>query len=110
MSKRLRKGDRVIVITGTEKGKTGKVISCDGEKILIEGINVRKKHMKKTQQNQRSQVIDIECPIHVSNVRFCVEDRPFKLRARENKKGEKEFYYVDGKKQVLYRLAHKAPV
>lgn len=110
MSKRLRKGDKVIVITGIEKGKTGKVISCDGERILIEGINVRKKHMKKKQENQRSQIIDIECPIHVSNVSFCVDDKPFKLRARENKKGDKEFYYVDGGKEILYRSAKSAPV
>lgn len=106
-NKRLRPGDVVMVITGNDKGRTGKIISCGPERIVIEGINVRKKHMKPTQQNQKGQIIDIECPIHVSNVKPCVDGKAVKLRARFNKDGDKEFIYREGKKEILYRSAKK---
>src|SRR5271156_6494476 len=95
-NKRLRPGDAVLVIAGNNRGKTGKVLSCNDERIVVEGINVRKKHMKPTQQNQKGQIIDIECSIHVSNVKPSVEGRGVKLRARFNKAGKKELYYLDG--------------
>jgi len=104
---RLRPGDEVIVITGNDKGRTGKVLSCNKDRIVVEGINVRKKHMKRTQQNQKGQIIDIECSIHISNVKPSVEGRGVKLRARFNKAGEKELYYLDGKNEVLYRSVKK---
>lgn len=107
-NKRLRPGDEVLVITGNDRGRTGKIISSADDRIVIEGINVRKKHMKRTQQNQKGQIIDIECPIHVSNVKPYVDGKGVKLRARFNKAGEKELYYLDGNKQLLYRPVKKA--
>lgn len=109
MSKRLRKGDEIIVIAGNERGKTGKVISCDEKKVIVQGVNIRKKHMKPKEQNKKGQIIDIEAPLHVSNVRLHVAGAPRKIRARINKNGEKEFYYLEGEKQILYRSANKAP-
>jgi large subunit ribosomal protein L24 len=106
-NKRLRPGDEVVVIAGNDKGKTGKILSCKDERIVVEGINVRKKHMKRTQQNQKGQIIDIECSIHISNVKPFVDGKGVKLRARFNKAGEKELYYLDGKKAVLYRPVKK---
>lgn len=103
----LRKGDEVIVITGNDKGRTGKVLSIDEDRITVEGVNVRKKHRKPTQQNQKGQIIDIECGIHISNVRPSVEGKAVKVRARFNKQGEKEHYYLDGTKEVLYRPVKK---
>jgi len=61
----LRQGDEVIVIAGNDRGRKGKVLSINRDRILIEGINVRKKHMKPTQQNQKGQIIDIERAIHI---------------------------------------------
>lgn len=106
-NKRLRPGDEVVVITGNDKGKSGKVLSCTDDRVVVEGINVRKKHMRRTQQNQKGQIIDIECPIHVSNVKPFVDGKAVKLRARFNQAGEKELYYQDGKKAVLYRPIKK---
>jgi large subunit ribosomal protein L24 len=106
-NKRLRPGDEVLIITGNEKGRTGKILSCVDDRVVVEGINVRKKHMKRTQQNQKGQIIDIECPIHVSNVMPSVEGKGVKLRARFNKAGEKELYYLEGDKEMLFRAARK---
>lgn len=104
---RLRPGDEVLVITGNDKGRTGKVLSFKEDRVIIEGINVRKKHMKPTQQNQKGQIIDIECPIHISNVRPSIAGKPVKLRARFNQDGEKELFYFDGTKEILYRSVKK---
>lgn len=103
----LRKGDEVTVIAGNDKGKTGKVISINGDRIIVEGINVRKKHMKPTQQNQKGQIIDIECGIHISNVKPSAGGNAVKVRKRFNQQGEKELYYLDGQKEVLYRSVKK---
>jgi large subunit ribosomal protein L24 len=106
-NKRLRPGDEVLVISGNDKGRTGKILVCKENRVVVEGINVRKKHMKPTQQNQKGQIIDIECAIHVSNVMPCVGGKGVKLRARFNKAGEKELYYLEKGKEVLYRVARK---
>lgn len=108
MSKKIRKGDQVIVITGNDRGKVGKVLSMNDEKLVIEGVNIRKKHMKRTQQNQKGQIIDIERPIHISNVKICVDEKPVKLRVRSNKQGERELYYLQENKAIVYRSLKKA--
>ncbi|MFT4552651.1 MAG: large subunit ribosomal protein L24 [Chlamydiales bacterium] len=102
MSK-IRKGDQVMAISGNEKGRTGSVISLDKDRVLVQGLNVRKKHVK-AQRNQKGQIIEIESPIHVSNVRVCnSEGKPVKLKIRENDSGERELYYMDGDKAVTHR-------
>jgi large subunit ribosomal protein L24 len=106
-NRRLRPGDEVVVIAGNDKGRVGKILSCNTDRIVIEGVNVRKKHMKPTQQNKKGQIIDIECPIHISNVKPSVEGKAVKLRARFNKEGKKELYYLDGNKQSLFRPTKK---
>lgn len=69
---KLKKGDMVIVNTGAEKGKKGKILNVDRKtgKVLVEGINVRTKHVKPTKQGQESGIIKRECPINVSKVSF----------------------------------------
>lgn len=66
----IKKGDKVIVISGADKGKTGVVQRAYPklEKVVVEGINVKKKHRKPTQQNPEGAILDIYAPIHVSNV------------------------------------------
>ena len=66
----IRKGDQVQVITGNEKGKTGSVLSVDRahQRVIVEGVNMRFKHVKKTQQNPQGGRIESEAPIHISNV------------------------------------------
>lgn len=66
----IKKGDNVIVTTGKDKGKTGKVVRVlpSLDRIIVEGINLRKKHSRPTKSNQKGQVIDKTMPIHASNV------------------------------------------
>ena len=66
----IRKGDTVFVNAGNDKGKTGKVLEVLREKdrVVVEGINMVKKHVKPNGQDQNGGIIDKEAAIHVSNV------------------------------------------
>lgn len=108
MNRKIRKGDQVIVITGNDRGKFGKVLSCMDDRVVVEGINLRKKHMRKSQESPKGQIIDLERSIHISNVKLAVDERPVKLRARKNKAGEKEYVYRgEGDAPVVYRSVRK---
>ncbi len=64
-----KKGDKVIVIAGADKGKTGNVIQVllEKQRVIVEDINMVKKHRKPT-QNTQGGIIDMPAPIHMSNV------------------------------------------
>lgn len=66
----IRKGDKVQVITGSYKGTVGEVLKAfpKENKVIVEGVNVVKKHQKPTQQNPEGGIIEKEAKIHVSNV------------------------------------------
>jgi large subunit ribosomal protein L24 len=66
----IKKDDQVIVISGKEKGKTGKVLKIfpKKERVIIEHINIIKKTQRPTQENQKGGFTEIEAPIHLSNV------------------------------------------
>jgi large subunit ribosomal protein L24 len=66
----VKKEDTVIVITGKDKGKKGRVIAAypRENRVLVEGVNMVKKHQKPNQQNPQGGILDQEAPIHVSNV------------------------------------------
>ena len=74
----IRKGDTVKVITGKDRGKTGKVLRSVPEKsrVVVEKVNMVKKAMRPTQQNPQGGISSLEAPIHVSNV-MLVKIRPF---------------------------------
>ena len=69
---RLKRGDKVVVTTGKDKGKEGKILVVDRkkEKLIIEGINMVKKHQKANANNQKGGIIEKEAAIHASNVMF----------------------------------------
>ena len=66
----IRTGDNVIVLSGKDKGKTGKVIRADvkGMKVVVEGVNVATKHQAPRRQGQEGGIIKVETPIYVSKV------------------------------------------
>jgi large subunit ribosomal protein L24 len=108
MSKWIRKGDRVVVIAGNEKGKVGNVISRKDERVLVQGINIRKRHTKSRAKGMPSQIIEMEKTLHISNVAICSEEgKPVRLKVRHLKNDEKELYYQVGEKQVAYRKVVK---
>ena len=67
---KIRQGDTVKVIAGKDKGKTGTVLSThkDTDQVVIEGINVAKRHQKNRRTRSQGQIIEKSMPIHVSNV------------------------------------------
>ena len=67
---RIKKNDKVMVISGKDKGKIGKVMKMvtGQDKVLVEKINMVKKARRKTQQDQQGGFVEIEAPIHISNV------------------------------------------
>ncbi|MCC7341364.1 MAG: 50S ribosomal protein L24 [Bryobacterales bacterium] len=66
----VKKNDEVVVIAGADKGKRGRVIAVDGkkERVLVEGVRMTKKHMRKTQQYPNGTILNREGSIHLSNV------------------------------------------
>jgi large subunit ribosomal protein L24 len=66
----VKKGDKVRVISGKDKGKTGVILSAypKDSRVLVEGVNIVKKHSKPSQANPQGGIISFEAPIHVSNV------------------------------------------
>lgn len=90
--KRYRNGDPVIVIAGNDKGVEGTIKAKKGNKVIVSGVNKRKKHMKGDRSGKQGQIVEFEAPINGSNIAYCVDGKPVKLRARFNKEGKKEIY------------------
>ena len=75
MAAKIRKGDKVIVLTGRDKGRTGEVFEVrpDENEALVRGINMVKRHQKQT-QNQEGGIISKEAPVHLSNIAYLGKD------------------------------------
>lgn len=67
---KIKKGDKVMVIAGKDRGKRGKVLLAlpKEDRVVVEGVNIVKRHQKATKQRQSGQIIDKTLPVHVSNV------------------------------------------
>ena len=72
---KIRKDDMVVVIAGKDKDKTGKVLSVKEGKVIVEGVNVVKKHTKPNQMNQNGGIVEKEAAIDVSNVMLLVDGK-----------------------------------
>lgn len=71
MGNKLKKGDDVVVIAGDHKGSKGKILEMilDKNRVTVEGVNMMKKHEKKTQDNPQGAIVEREASIHFSNVK-----------------------------------------
>ena len=89
----IKKNDTVMVSSGDEKGKKGRVIaiSSEGSRLFIENVNMIKKHMKPNKQFQQGGLIDKEAPLHMSNVMFVCSkcDKPTRLGNKVLETGRK---------------------
>jgi len=72
VASKIKRGDRVIITAGKDKGREGKVLSVNAktERVIVEGANMMKKHKKRSQQNTTSGIITTESPLHISNVSY----------------------------------------
>jgi len=69
---KIKKDDKVVVLSGKDKGKQGKVLVADpkGGKVIVEGVNVATKHQKPRKQGEEGGIIKLETPIYVSKVQL----------------------------------------
>lgn len=70
MKRFVKKGDEVVVISGSAKGKRGKILQVfpKDERVIVEGANMRKHHERKSEKNPEGAIVEREAPIHISNV------------------------------------------
>jgi large subunit ribosomal protein L24 len=80
----VKKGDEVVVIAGAERGKRGKIIAVESgkQRVIVEGVRMIKKHMRKNQNNPQGAIIEREGTVHISNVMAAA-----KFDARATKRG-----------------------
>ena len=83
---KIKKGDKVIVVAGKDKGKEGKVLFVDRKnaKVIVEGVNMIKRHMKANAQNQQGGIISKEAAIDVSNVMYVHNGKPTRVGFQVN--------------------------
>jgi large subunit ribosomal protein L24 len=68
---KIKKDDKVLIITGKDRGRIGKVLKSFPQKtkLLIEGINLRKKHVRPRREGEKGQIVEVPAPISISNVK-----------------------------------------
>ena len=88
---KLKKGDKVVVIAGANKGKEGKITQVLNDKVVVEGVNVAKKHLKPKNNNGTGEIVSVERPIHISNVMLVdpKTKKPTKVKFDFDKNGKK---------------------
>ncbi len=100
---KVKKGDKVLIIAGKDKGRTGKIIKSllkEGT-VLVEGINLKKKHVKAKKQGEKGQVISAATPISVSNIKIiCPKCAKATRIAYSIEKGEKHRICKKCKSQI----------
>ena len=88
---KVKVGDNVKILAGKDKGKEGKIIKTlkKDNKVVVEGINMVKKHVKPRGMNEVGSIVDVEAPIHVSNVKLNTKDAKKAKVAKSEKKEKK---------------------
>ncbi len=111
MALHIKKGDTVQIITGDHKGATGKILRVlpDKNKVIVQGYNMVKKHVRPSRKNPQGGRINVEKPIHMSNV-LVVNPKTSKgsrVRYETGKDGSKKRVAVDGTQISVVRKANK---
>ena len=88
---KLKTGDKVVVVAGSNKGKEGKITKILDSKVIVEGVNIVKKHLKPKNNNGTGEIVEVEAPIHASNVMLVdpKTKKPTKGRVEKDSKGKK---------------------
>lgn len=88
---KIQKGDTVIVISGKDRGKEGVVsrVMPSSNRVIVDGVNIAKKHQKPRKANEQGGIIDRDMPIHVSNVMLVHKGKPVRVGYRIEADGTK---------------------
>ena len=88
----VKKGDQVEVISGNFKGSSGKILEVlhRKERVLVEGVRIIKKHLRKSQDNPTGKIAEREGPIHISNVKLIERGKKAEKKTTKEKKPKKE--------------------
>jgi len=91
MAQHVRKGDLVYIRSGDDRGRTGKVLRVVPKKqqFIVEGVNVHRKHVRPSEKNPQGGVVDIELPVHISNVSPVADGKPTRVRFETRPDGSK---------------------
>jgi large subunit ribosomal protein L24 len=87
----VKKGDQVEVISGNFTGSTGKILAVlpRKQRVLIEGVRIIKKHLRKSQDNPSGKIAEREGPIHISNVKLIEREKKTEKKSAKEKKPKK---------------------
>jgi large subunit ribosomal protein L24 len=88
----VKKGDQVEVISGNYRGSSGKILAVfpGKQRVLVEGVRIIKKHLRKSQDNPSGKIAEREGPIHISNVRLLEREKTTKGAKKSKKETEKK--------------------
>ena len=102
MPRHVKKGDTVMVLSGNERGATGTVlrIITKTDRVIVQGVNIRAKHLKPSQANPQGGIVRREMPIHLSKVSPIVDGKPTRVRFVTDKSGVKSRIAVKGGKPL----------
>ena len=102
MPRHIRKGDTVIVTAGNDKGATGEVLRVltKRDRVVVQGVNMRSKHLKPTEANPQGGILRREMPLHISNVSPVVDGKPSRVRFETAKNGAKKRIAVRNGKEL----------
>lgn len=102
---KLKKDDTVLVVAGNDRGKKGKVLKVFPKvnRVIVEGINLRKRHTKPSQANQQGGILEKELPVHISNVMILdpKTNEPSRI-------GSQEILGENNKKNKFVRVSKKS--
>ena len=88
----VKKGDQVEVISGNFRGSSGKILEVipSKQRVLVEGVRIIKKHLRKSQDNPSGKIAEREGPIHISNVKLIEREKKAEKKTKKEKKPKKE--------------------
>lgn len=103
MKLHVKKGDMVQVIAGDDKGKVAKILKVIPEKnrAIVEGVNVNKKHTKPNTKNTQGGIVDVEAPIHISNLMLVEGKTPTRIGRKIDEKTGKLVRYSKKSGEVI---------
>ena len=110
MPRHVRKGDSVMITSGDHRGKVGEVIRVipKSERVVVQGINLRTKHVKPTQLSPQGGIITKEAPLHMSKVSPVVDGKPVRVRFKTRDDGSKVRVAANKDEKVIGREIRSA--